>query len=69
MKPKFKCLTGREEQVLESLLIRSNVRFLVAEDLGITEHAVESCVSRVRQKLDDAIKARRKYKNILVRQR
>ena len=69
MKPKLKCLTGREEQMLETLLKRGNIRFLVAEDLGITEHAVESCISRVRQKLDDATKARRKYKDVLVRQR
>jgi len=66
---KFKCLTGREEQVLETLLKRGNVRFLVAEDLGITEHAVESCISRIRQKLEDAPKVRRRYKDILVRQR
>jgi len=66
---KFKCLTTREEEILESLLKRNNVRFLVAEELGITEHAVESCISRIRQKLDDAMKARRRYKNILEKKR
>lgn len=71
---KYKCLTRREQEVLEALRERvdftwENAVYLAATDLGITESAVHSCISRVRKKLDDALKARRRYREILKRKR
>jgi FixJ family two-component response regulator len=66
---KPRLLTNREFQVLEAVKKRDGVRFLAAQDLDITEHAVESSISRIRSKLESAADVRRRYKDILERQR
>lgn len=70
---RYVCLTRREEEIMDLLLeFKAHgiaARYLVGAKLGITESAVNSCLSRVRKKLDDARLARRRYRDLLKRRR
>ncbi len=62
-------LTKRQHEILEAVRKRDNIRWLAADDLGMTEQAIISSLSRVRLKLDAAIVVRKRYGKILKRQR
>jgi len=56
-------LTQRETEVLNALLTRDTPT--AALHLGITRSAIESCKSRVRAKIREAPRVRRKYRMVL----
>lgn len=66
-RPRF--LTDREREVLDALVKMDNVRFLAAQDLGITIHALEQAISRIRIKMAEALEVNKKYRKVLERLR
>lgn len=66
-KPEF--LTVREWEYIQSLEKHNGDIPYAAMDLGVSQSAVESCLSRVRKKMDSAYKFKRRYGKLIERRR
>lgn len=66
-KPLF--LRPRQWEYILVLEKHRGVRWLAADELGVTENAVEKMLTLIRNKIDSAYAFKRKYRKLIARKR